>query len=190
MQTFTSSQLWSTRIHGSCTLAHRECVTYPIILNFSHLPHQPPPGSISGLTAPQTSPFPGGDLRCSLWGLGCEGWASLTPHCKPSSRWPSVSSWTRHKNNPHVQFCPLKAKIHCWATSPGRTNPLGHVFQKQHMRNWHALTSLDSMQCLQPWLLQLIPFFLWEASWGKMKQQWKYLILWGCPLLWGPKPRV
>lgn len=171
MQTLISWKLWSTRI----PLAHRECATCPVILNFPHLSHQPPPGSIPGLRALRHHLCQVGPGLFSLL-LGREGCASLAPHCKPSSHWPSASFWTnyyRHRNNHPLQFCPLKAKEHGWATSPGRTNPLGHSPQR-HKRSWYTLTSPGSRQGLQPQLLQPIPFFLWEASGDKMKQQWKW----------------
>lgn len=45
--------------------------------------------------------------------LGWEGWASLTPHCKPSPRWPSVSFWTNYykaQKQPSCTILPFKGK--------------------------------------------------------------------------------
>lgn len=172
MQIFISLQLWSTRI----PLAHRECVTYPVILSFPHLSHQPPPGSISGLrdADPQTSAVPGG-TRVVLSGSGVERLSF--PHT-PLQTLPTLTQCfflnkllQGTKSNHPVQFCPLKQKTHGCANSPGRTNPLGHIPQQQHRRNWCTLTSPGSRQCLQPRLLQPIPFFLWETSGDRKKQQ-------------------
>lgn len=149
-----------------------ECVTYPVILNFPHLSHSLLQEASLGWWLSQV-----GTCVVFSWVWGVRAELPSHPTANPPHTDPVLFSEhiiTRHKSDHPIQFWPWKAEIHYCATSPGRTNRLGCVPQQQHKRNWDTLTSLDSPSVSSQGSSKPIPFFLWEASWDKMKQQWKY----------------